>query len=160
MSRSKKAPYKIYSIHTGDGKTINLRPNIGLISNKLEGMFEDTNEITLSYTSEHTIKSIMEYADIYSKFTEKQKKKWNDPITFVEKIGKSNQSACDDKLVVAYEVYRGMPPQEFFELMETSHNLEVTSLVGILVFITAQKLILQSDSNIEEMFKAEVHIDK
>lgn len=158
MSRARKAP--IYSIYTGDGKTVSVNPSIGIISEKLEWMFQDTTEITLSYTSERTVKHIVKYADTYSKFTEKQKKKWSDPITFVEKIGKYNQSACDAKLVTAYEVYRGMPPQEFFELMETSHTLGIESLVGILAFITSQKLILRSDSEIEEMFKAEIQTDE
>jgi hypothetical protein len=153
MSRSKKAPYKIYSIHTGDGKTISINSSICLISEKLELMFRDTTEITLSYTSEHIINHIVKYAENYIKFTEKQKKKWADPITFVEKIGKTNQSTCDTKLVTVYDIYWSMPPQEFFELMETSNNLGITSLVGILAFIAAQKLILRTDDELEKMFQ-------
>lgn len=154
MSRLRKTVVR--NISTGDGKTVSANQNISLISDKLELMFKDTNEITLSNASERSIKHIMKYADVYSKFTEKQKKKWSDPITFVEKIGKSGQSACDNRLVAAYEVYRSMPPEEFFELMETAHSLEIPSLVGILAFITAQKLILRSDAEIEEMFKNEI----
>lgn len=145
------ASAKSRKIHTGDGKTINMSQNIFLVSEKLEWMFDNNSEITLSNTSEWTIKQIMKYANAYTKFTEKQKKKWDDPITFVEKIGKN--SACDAKLVTTYEEYRSMPPKEFFELMETANALGVESLVGILAFITAQKLMLRSDDVIEKMFQ-------
>lgn len=155
MSRVRKTPYKIYNIHTGDGKTVNVSQSIEVISEKLEEMFKNSTEITLSNTSERSIKHIVSFADIYYKFTDKQRKKWADPITFIEKIGKSNQSTCDTKLLTVYEIYRGMQPQEFFELMETACNLDVMPLVSMLAFITAQKLILRSDNEIEEMFKIE-----
>lgn len=151
MSR-RKVKAKTLTIRTGDGKILDVNENITTISVKLEKLFKESDEVYLENASEHSVSTVLEFYEVYNKFTVKQKKKWDEPILFVEKIGKSNQSESDKKIVEHYNVYRKMPPKEFFELMKTSYDMGVIALVKVLAFITTTRLVDKTTDDVEKMF--------
>jgi len=140
------------TIRTGDGKLLDVNPGLLNISGKLSKSFKESEEVYLENASEHSVNIVLEFYEVYNKFTVKQKKKWDDPILFVEKIGKAAQSDSDKRLVEHYNVYRKMPPKEFFELMKTAWDMDVVSLVKVLAFITTTRLIDRTTEDLEKMF--------
>jgi hypothetical protein len=146
MRAKRKGEFKI---RTGDGNILTVDNGICDISEKLEAAVD---EIYLENSSEASIQLVIEFYEIYSKFTETQKKKWDDPITFVEKIGKAKQSESDKRLVVHYNTYRQLQTKEFFELMKTAWDMRVLPLVKILSFIITVRILNKTTEDIDQMF--------
>jgi len=153
MSRSRKKTVE-YRIQTGDGKMLTVDRGICDISEKLSTAFEESGEIYLENSSEISVQFVIDFYNKYTKFTETQKKKWDDPILFVEKIGKANQPDSDHRLVEPYKIYVKMEPREFFELMKTAWDMRVIPLVKMLAFITTSKIINKSTDDIETMLNS------
>jgi len=150
MSKSRKK-LPLYRIQTGDGKFLTVDPGICDISSKLSTAFNESGEIYLENSFQISVQMVINFYTKYSKFTDTQKKKWDDPILFVEKIGKPNQPDSDLRLVESYYIYTKMEPREFFELMKTAWDMRVIPLVKILAFITTSKIINKSTDDIETM---------
>jgi hypothetical protein len=149
MSRSRK---KIeYRIQTGDGQMVTVDQGICQLSEKLTDVFKESGQIYLENSSEVSVQSVIDFYIVYIKFTETQKKKWANPISFIEKIGKANQPDSDLKLVEPYKKYEKMVPQEFFDLLKTAWDMRVLPLVTMLSYITATKTVNKTTNEIEKM---------
>jgi len=150
MSRVKKKIVE-YRIQTGDGKILTVDQGICQLSEKLAEAFKESDLMYLENSSEESVQLVIDFYTVYMKFTETQKKKWDTPVLFVEKIGKANQPDSDLKLVEPYEQYKRMNPKEFFELMKTAWDMRVMPLVKMLAFITTNKIVNKTTDDIEKM---------
>lgn len=146
MSRVKKQ----FKIRSGDGKILTVDTGIAQISDKLEKAMKD-GEIYLENSTEENIQMVIDFYIVYSKFTVKQQKKWDDPVLFVAKIGKPGQSASDKKLADSYSVYKHLSSKDFFELMKTAWDMRVIPLIKILAYITTKRIEDKSIDEIEKM---------
>ena len=137
---------KTIQLHTGDGKILHVDAGICNISRLNEPI------VHLENSSETSVQMVIDFYYAYSKFTDSQRKKWEDPMTFTTKIGKSTQSESDRKLVEPYNRYRKLLPKQFFELLETAWCMRVIPLVKMLAFITTSKIVTKTPEDIRESF--------
>jgi len=150
--KGRKKIVKEYTIRTGDGQILQVDRAIGQVSDKLEKLFLESDEVYLENCSESSVQLVINFYEAYSKFTMKQKKRWEEPMQLVEKIGKAAQSESDKKLVTVMYIYKKLQAKEFFELMKTAMDMELLPLVRMLAFITTSRILNKDAKQIEEMF--------
>lgn len=141
MSKSVSVFFK-----AGDGKIIKVDKDICKISEYLEEMFSENDQVYFENATERTISLLVDFYNEFLGLSAKQIEMIGDPKKYL------GTKKSDPDLVKIYNSYKKLAYVDLFGLLKIANDMKVKYLEGILTHIIAQVIESKSIEELEQEF--------